>query len=544
MKPVLRDYQQEIKDRINLAWENNRNVMAVLPTGAGKTVLLSSIVDDNKGATCVIAHRQELVSQISLALARCGVGHNLIATDSVIRTIIKIHLKVLGQSFFNPKSKVAVSGVKTLLNRENQLKSWRETVTLYVTDECHHVIKGNEWGRAIELFPKARGLGVTATPMRADGKGLGSHASGIVDEMIVGVSMRDLIEKGSLTDYKVFAPSSLIDIDSIKKSAKTGDYTSASLSAAVEKAQVHGDVVKHYKKIANGKLGITFATDLKSANQISDSFNNEGIPAQVIHAKTKPLDRVSVLEKFAKKEILQLVNVDIFGEGFDLPAIEVVSMARPTMSYGLYAQQFGRALRPMDGKSHAIIIDHSGNVLAHGLPDSPKLWTLEDRKRKSDSGSQVAIKSCSECTAVYDRFLKACPYCNYVEQIQERKSVEHVTGDLTELDSEVLAAMRGEVIDLDVTAEQESLRLSRQGCPKAGVLANVKRFKERQEDQKAVREKMAMWAGEKRHQGLSDAEIYRSFYIAFGMDWLSAMSLKTKNLVQDLVTKIEKELIY
>jgi len=208
-------------------------------------------------------------------------------------------------------------------------------VTLCVIDEGHHVLKDNKWGTAFQIFPNAKGLLVTATPDRADGKGLGRHADGLVDAMIEGPTMRDLINQGYLTDYRVFAPPSDLDLSQVTTSAD-GDYNKAKLKAAVRKSHVIGDVVTHYLRIAPNKLGITFATDVETATDIAAQFNAQGVPAAVVSAKTSDADRVAILRRFKNRELLQLVNVDLFGEGFDLPAIEVVSMARPTQSYGFY----------------------------------------------------------------------------------------------------------------------------------------------------------------------------------------------------------------
>lgn len=174
MSITLRPYQVTGKNAIYNEWYNNRkcNVMYVSPTGSGKTVLFSDILRDHQGAACAIAHRQELVGQISMALARDEVRHKIIGPDSVVKFIITEHQRELGRSFFDPTAQVAVAGVDTLLRRHDQLKHWLTQVTKWVMDEAHHVLRHNKWGKAIQLMPNAIGLGVTATPCRADGRGL------------------------------------------------------------------------------------------------------------------------------------------------------------------------------------------------------------------------------------------------------------------------------------------------------------------------------------------------------------------------------------
>jgi DNA or RNA helicases of superfamily II len=195
-------------------------------------------------------------------------------------------------------------------------------------------------------------------------------------------------------------------------SQATGDFNADQLRKAVHKSHITGDVVAHYLKLAPGKLGVTFAVDVEAATEIAGAFRAAGVPAEVVSAKTPDALRAQILRRFKAREILQLVNVDLFGEGFDLPAIEVVSFARPTESFALYCQQFGRALRLMLSKEAAavhahltdeqrraaiaasekpvaIIIDHVNNVLRHGLPDARREWSLDRRERRSGKKSDA-----------------------------------------------------------------------------------------------------------------------------------------------------------
>jgi superfamily II DNA or RNA helicase len=411
-------------------------------------------------------------------------------------------------------------------------------------DEAHHVLRDNKWGAAISMFPNARGLGVTATPLRADGHGLGRNADGFFDDLIVGSDMRGLINRGFLTDYRIFAPQSKVDLESVPVSRVTGDYNPVKLKAAIRKSKVIGDVVHHYCKIAHGLLGVTFASDIETATDIANKFNAAGVHAAVVSSKTPDKDRIATINKFRNKELLQLVNVDLFGEGFDLPAIEVVSMARPTESYGLFVQQFGRSLRIMDGKKEAIIIDHVGNVQRHGLPDAKREWSLASRekRRSAKDPEAIPVRVCDKCTAVYQRVLIGCPYCGHEWVPARRDSIEFVDGDLHELDPAVLAAMRGEIDRVDMDKEDYRMKLVADNVPLIGQLANVKRHVERQEVQKVLRDSIAIWAAHERAAGKPDRESYKKFYLKFGVDVLGAQALSTKD-AQGLTQRINDAIV-
>lgn len=530
-RATLRPYQNKFRDDIYASWDAGaRNTLAVLPTGAGKTVVFSEIIHDHKGASVAIAHRQELISQISLALARDEVRHKIIGPDALVRLCVSAHMEELGTSFFDPSARCAVAGVDTLTRRDFSKASWPKNVSLVVQDEAHHVLTENKWGKAFRLFPNAKGLGVTATPLRADGKGLGSHADGIFDAMVEGPDMRELINAGYLSEYRVFAPQSDLVRDSIPVSSSTGDFKEKELNAAVNKSRITGDVVEHYLRIAYGKRGITFARSVETAAIIADKFNASGVPAKVISAKTPTHERVKALREFKHGDLWQLTNVGLFGEGFDVPAIEVVSTAWPTKSFSMYAQWFGRMLRILAGKTHGFFIDHGGNVEHfNGPPDVPRKWSLDRREGRISTRDPdvIPVHACPKCTAVYERIYKQCPYCLYKPEILARSEPAFVDGDLYELSPEVLAAMRGEVERVDMDKEAYRLALVAKGTPAIGQLAHVKRHVAKQEAQTTLRESIAWWAGHQRAQGRPDSESYRRFYFRFGIDVLSAQSLKS-----------------
>lgn len=543
----LRPFQQQIKSETYAQWQQGKkNILIVSATGSGKTVITGDIVREYRGASAVIAHRSELVTQISTALARERVPHRIIGPSALQRNCQAVQVAALGQHWIDPGARTGVAGVDTLVKRDTSLDSWYREVGLWVTDEAHHVQQGNKWGTGCAMFPNAAGLGFTATPQRADGHGLSRESDGVFDAMVEGPGMRHLIDSGYLTDYRIFAPPSDVVYDDVKITG-TGELSMPQLRAAVHQSdQFVGDIVKHYLRIAPGKLGVTFAVDVESAQEIARAFRASGVPAEVVSAKTDPLNRIRLLKQFAAREILQLVNVDLFGEGFDLPAIEVVSMGRKTESLALFMQQFGRALRLMvsddlqaiwgtltdeqrlayiaaSSKPKAIIIDHVQNVHRHGLPDSKRLWTLDPRGRRSSGASDaIPVRTCVAeypqgsslpCLFTYERFRKACPNCGATPEVTNRSAPEYVDGDLFELSPETLAALRGEIDRI-------------QRAPGVGAPAYINHaFQERVIAHHTLKQAVALWAGWQTEQGFDTSESYRRFYHSFGVDVATAQTL-------------------
>lgn len=523
MSIVLRPFQRSITEQVYWAWQKHRNVLAVAPTGSGKTVIFSHVVRHFNGASCVMAHRRELVSQISLALCANGVRHALGTPDDVRRDIIALQIEKFGHHYHHAQSPCRVVGVDMLLDADATRDPWFAQVGLWVMDEAHHLLVDNKWGKAVAKFPNAYGLGVTATPKRADGKGLGYHASGVMNYMVQGPTMSQLIAEGFLSKYRVFCPPSDIQLQNVPI-GESGDYSSKPLRAAVRASrQITGSVVDSYLKYAAGRLGVTFAVDVEEAQKYAQAFNARGVPAEVVTWKTPTLLRSSILRRFERREILQLVNVDMFGEGFDLPAIEVVSMARPTKSLALYLQQFGRALRILAGKEYAIIIDHVGNVREHKLPNIPRVWTLDNEPRGSRAGSSDAIPltTCRECYRPYERVLRECPYCGYYPEPAGRSSPKEVDGDLTELSQDVILSLLNEKSRIDSAPETGLFYAA--GAQAFGAMR--KHHHERQLAQQALRERMALWGGWRESQGDTLSMAQRRFFHTYGIDVLTAQTL-------------------
>lgn len=543
MTVILRPDQLQLKHGIYSAWDAGAmNVCGVLPTGGGKSVIVSDIAYDKHllGAwQCVIAHRKELVSQMSIHVARRGIEHRIIGPNDVVAKIIKKHRKIFRHNFVNPDAHCAVAGIDTLNSRESELARWAGQIDFFYGDEGHHFLKDNKWGRGVKMFTRARGLLVTATPTRADGRGLGRHVEGIADAMVCGPTMRELINMGALTDYEIAIPESdfVIDDDAITAS---GDFAPKRMREASKRSHIVGDVVKEYVNRAFGKRAICFATDVETAGEIAKRFNDVGIPAQAVSAETPSDVRDDATERFEDGRNWILVNVDLFGEGFDVPACEVVIMARPTASLAVYLQQFGRALRTMFGKSYGLIIDHVSNWKRHGFPDKPHYWTLDRREKRGKREKDPEIMDltvCKNCSKPYEQSHFCCPYCGYEPILtpQQRQSIEQVEGDLMLLDRAKLEEMRKAIMLPSAAAVGQSAHLA--GGPLAGAGA-VNRQIERIQAQQRLQAAIEQWAGIQRHKGRSDRESYRRFYLTLGVDVLTALSLPRVDM-DALAAKVE-----
>jgi superfamily II DNA or RNA helicase len=569
----LRPYQERLEADIWQAWARPgvRVVLAVLPTGGGKSAILSAVVRKFQGPAVVMAHRREIIGQLSLALAREGVRHRIIGPPNLIKLCVSAHMEEMGRSWFDPNARVAVASVQSI-SAKTVDPAWAAQVGLWVGDEGHHYTATNEFGRAVKFFPNARGLLVTATPGRADGLGLGSHADGLADAMVLGPCGRDLIDAGFLSRYKLFAPPSTLHREDIPVTA-SGDFSPTKLREETGRSSVIGDVVAHYTKHAPGKLSLTFADSIENAMTIAGKFRDAGVRAEVLTGKSPDEVRTSILRQFKQRQVLQLVSVALVDEGFDCPSVECVFDAAATESFGRFAQRFGRGLRIMDGKSHMMYFDHVGNLVRHGNPTAPREWTLNRRaKRATSEDDAIPLRVCSNaskhdgappvqglattpgewagwsrkagegirsmlsvpddgapvwlyrgtgevCAERYERFHKACPHCGFQPEPQSRSSPEFVDGDLTELDDETLARLRGEVIDLDAPPpDLHFLGPAAQG----GARKNHER---RASAQQQLRDLIALWAGWQRAQGRSDSYAYRLFYHTYGHTVLGAQAL-------------------
>lgn len=405
----LRPYQNQMVDDARDAYRNgNRAVLLNLATGGGKTITASHIVSGaaHKGNVCWwLTHRKELAAQASATFHNFDIPHSTIRSGHV----------------GNRHALVQVASIQTIANRLDELPE----PNLIVFDETHH-IGAATWDKIFRRYPRAKILGLTATPWRLDGKGLGHW----YQSMVTGPTVADLISIGSLSPYRLFAPA-MPDLSDVATVA--GDYQRSSLARAMDKPAIVGDAIAHYRQLCFGKRAVAFAVGVDHSQHIAAQFRDAGISAEHVDGSMSEAERDGAVDRFRRGETLVLCNADLFGEGFDVPAIEAAILLRPTKSLSLYLQQAGRALRPLPGKDHATILDHAGNSLTHGLPDDVREWSLLDReKRKKSDKPEVTVRQCKECFFVY-RPAPACPQCGHVSVAPVRE-IEQREGTLVEVD--------------------------------------------------------------------------------------------------------------
>ena len=513
---MLRDYQETLLEKVRDAWNDQPgHVVAVAPCGAGKTVMMAHQAKECRDPNVSIAHRRELIWQISAAFAKAGVYHRLIAPKTVINDVCAMHIRLFGEKFYRAGSDVGVASVDAMIRRTDDpffaaCRQWQ-------TDEAHHLQPDNKWGRAAAMCPEARGLGWSATPIRADRRPLKT----VFGKMVIGPSVRELINRGYLADYRLYGLPNAIDTRNIRV-ASNGDYNPNDLSSAARQSVITGDIVQHYLRYARGLSGVTFAVDVGLAIEHAQAFRDASVTAAVLSNETKDAERIEIIRAYRNKELNQIVNVDILGEGFDCPGIQVVSLGRPTLSLPLCIQQMMRPMRP-DGDKVAIILDHVGNVTAcQTLPDTNHAWTLDQPdRRKGVARLEVPIRVCGnpECMQPYEGFEPCCPYCGYERERPERNRPEVVEGDLTLYSPELLASLRGEV---ERIAGPEQVPYGLEGTAAAAGL--VKSWNARRDAQAELAAAIDAWAGHWVAAGDSIRAAYRRFYATFGMDTLAALS--------------------
>ncbi|WVR18291.1 helicase conserved C-terminal domain [Bordetella phage PY223] len=453
----LRPYQQIAVDALRASFRaGKRAPLFQLPTGGGKTFVFSYVAD---GATklrnrvLILVHRKELLTQASMSLAKIGLRHSLIAQDKHIREAIGLHVEELSAPFVDLAAPVAVASVDTLIRRLGSITAPQ----LIICDEAHHLTKGNKWGKAVAHFPDARLLGVTATPVRTDGKGLGVAADGYFDDLICGPSMRELIGMGFLLPPTVYAPPSVLDLTGVRTSG--GDYATADLAARVDKPTITGDAVEHYRRICPYVPAIVFCVSIAHAEHVAAQFRASGFDFRVIHGGMHDAERRNLIRALARGQIHGLTSCDIISEGTDIPVVGCGILLRPTKSEGLYLQQVGRVLRPSPGQERAYILDHVGNCLIHGLPDADREWTLEGRKKRKKGEAKeeptYKVLQCEKCNAAssiedakaaaqqrgHPPGVLCCKECGAVFESDARQ-VDQQDGELVAVEGEAAEALR------------------------------------------------------------------------------------------------------
>jgi len=416
----LRDYQDAMVQSIRAAYaKGHRAALLVAPTGSGKTVLFSFIAwqaASRGNRTLILVHRQELLTQTSQTLDRFGVEHGLIAHGARATT-----------------ARVQIASVQTLTRRLGRL-DWQPT--LIVVDEAHHCTRQTGHGRVLTHYDKARVLGVTATPERLDGQGLGRKAGGYFDALVQGPSVEALVEQGYLSPPVVYAPACQLDLSGVRSLA--GDYDKGALAAAMDRPTITGDAVAHYRKYCDGAPSIAFCVSVAHAEHVAEAFRLSGYQAASIDGTLNDSDRRQRIIDLGSGGLHVLTSCEIISEGTDVPIVAAALMLRPTQSLSLYLQQVGRALRPHPGKDKAVIIDAVGNVHRHGHPLEAREWSLDSkprRQRKVQEQEAERIKVCPQCASAH-RPLPACPQCGYAYPAPQR-AIDQVDGELTEIRPEV-----------------------------------------------------------------------------------------------------------
>lgn len=378
----LRDYQIDLVNAVHKAWRlGAKRPCIVLPCGGGKSIITADMAKrttDNGKRVLFIVHRVELCEQIENTFRSYGVNMDL----------------------------CQVGMVQTITRRLEKT----ERPTLIITDENHHCL-AKSYKKIYEYFG-AHCVGVTATPVRLNGGGLGE----INDMLIIGISTKELIKRKCLSPFEYYAPP-VADLSGIK--SRNGDYAPEDIELALAKPHIYGDVISYYKQLSDGKKAICYCATIKHSKDMAKAFQAAGITAAHIDGTTPKLERAKIISAFRTGAIQILCNVDLISEGFDVPDCNTSILLRPTKSLTLYIQQSMRCMRYQEGKT-ALIIDHVGNVHRHGLPDQDREWTLEPKPQKKQQNT-VSVRQCPECYYTHEP-AGVCPNCGHIYEVQRKES--------------------------------------------------------------------------------------------------------------------------
>lgn len=426
MSQELRPYQAEaveaLRGKVRAGF---KSAVLVAPTGAGKTTIAADIINGavRRGNRIIfMAHRKELIDQCSARLDAHGIDHGIIKAGNKRRNSLPVQ----------------VASVQTLVNRVKP-KSGQEALwtcpypaDLFIIDECHRA-QATSYKKCLEAYPNAFVLGLTATPFRTDGRGLGD-----LFQTLVQVSTpAELTRMGFLVPARVFTTPMLPDFSQLKH--KGGEFDQEAVELVMDKAALIGDIYVHWKKHAADRKTVIFASSRRHASNILDQFASRGEAIAYVDGETEEAVRDSRLRDLAQGRLRVIVNVGILTEGWDCPDVSCVVLARPTESAGLYLQMAGRALRPAPGKSDCIILDHGGNTLRHGFVTDEREYDLQGKGKGATDTSSVTV--CQECFAVHN--MPACPACGHVNVRKagttgEREDPEQQDGELQEINQDVI----------------------------------------------------------------------------------------------------------
>jgi superfamily II DNA or RNA helicase len=390
----LRPYQvnalRELEARVGAG---KRRIVVVASTGGGKTVIFARVVADAvaRGQTAlIVAHRRELIQQTYEKLLRAGLHEE------------RVGVLMSDDARRRPAAPVQVASIDTLRHRP------KPPADLVIVDEAHREL-ARSYREMRAHYPDAIHLGFTATPYRADNRGLGEF----YDDLLVVASIRDLIAQGYLVEPHVFTvpKERLPNLAGVR--VRAGDYAQDQLDEAVDQARLVGDIVEHWIKHASGVRTVVFPVSVKHSKHVVERFREAGIAAEHLDGATPTLERDAILARIDRGETLVVSSCGVLSEGWDMPSVKCAILARPTKSTGLYLQQAGRILRPWQGQ-RAIILDHAGCAREHGLPQEEREFSLEPKpKRKRNEAIDVPIRICDGCQTVLPARVRVCPECGF-----------------------------------------------------------------------------------------------------------------------------------
>ena len=442
MDQVLRDYQVEMLERLRQAWSGIANprqqsVMVQMPTGTGKTYLMAEVIRTitnkyetiNGGGVLVVAHRIELIEQISQTLDRFGIKHGIL-NKSFDNALELCSLATNGTQEFNELHglnelpQVMVASIQTLTRRiwttdytDSTDYDLDTNFSLIIIDEAHHAV-AETYRMLWDWWPKAKFLGLTATPCRLNG----APFTDLFDTLLQSWSIREFIQKGWLSDLDYVSVRSdsiaVRKVASLNKRGADGDYQTKQAALVLDTEESIEHLYWSYKEFADGKKGIVYAINRDHARHIAEYYSERGLRCAVIDSKTPAKERQQIVEKYRnngfnelhefngrergvvtssaektdEKTIDVLVNVDIFSEGFDVPEVEFIQLARPTLSLSKYLQQVGRGMRVAKGKSEVVILDQVGLYLMFSLPTSDRNWQSTFLGKTSGKGQMLKQK--------------------------------------------------------------------------------------------------------------------------------------------------------
>jgi DNA repair protein RadD len=442
----LRDYQEEmLLEALHLMRLGYRRILLVLPTGGGKTRMSAAMLGSASQIALTgqfMVHRKELIDQTSDTFTEAGITHGFVASGRET----------------DVTASVILAGIATLAKRLGQVLP----PNLAILDEAHHCT-ATTWERVLTAYGDSYIIGLTATPERLDGRGLREH----FDVMVIGPSVADLIEWGYLSPYSYYAPS-IPDMSGVGSLA--GDFNKAGVVEVMDRPKLVGDIVEHYLRLAPGQRGIVFGASREHSRHIADAFRGEGVRAAHVDGDSDDRDRQ--VKAFRAGDLDVMTNVDLFGEGFDVPGVVYCGLGRPTKSLSMYRQQVGRSFRMFAGKVEAVICDHAGNALpshlggrGHGLPDDDREWSLDGRaaRARATAVESNPVRQCLNCYRVSPSSLPACPGCGTEFPVQNRDLASE-EGMLTKLEREELRK-----------AEAAKQRAEERSCRSQGELEQLAR---------------------------------------------------------------------